>query len=58
MTAYSNQIRDYIDRYKKEVDPNPVVDPQELAAWAYRNGLHKPSQKTIIELIATYHLSV
>jgi hypothetical protein len=52
MTAYSNQIRDYIDRYKKEVDPNPVVDPQELAAWAYRNGLHKPSQKTIIELIA------
>jgi len=52
MTAYSNQVRNYIDRYKKEVNPSSIIDPQELAAWAYQNGLHKPSQKTIIELIA------
>ena len=52
MTAYSNQIKKYIERYKTEVNPNPIINPQELAAWAYLNGLHKPSNKTIIELIA------
>ncbi len=52
MTAYSNQIKNYIDRYKKEINPSSIADPHELAAWAYRNGLHKPSTKTIIDLIA------
>jgi hypothetical protein len=52
MTAYSNQIKKYIDRYKNEINSGPAVDPHELAAWAYRNGLHKPSTKTIIDLIA------
>ncbi|WP_347989818.1 hypothetical protein [Methylomonas sp. AM2-LC] len=52
MTAYSNAVRDYIELYKKEVGDNPLIDPQELAAWAYHKGLHKPNTKTIIDLIA------
>lgn len=52
MSAYSNQIKSYIDRYKKEVNDSSIIDPKELASWAYQNGLHKPSTKTIIDLIA------
>ncbi|RFC33303.1 MAG: hypothetical protein DID92_2727744766 [Candidatus Nitrotoga sp. SPKER] len=52
MSAYSNAVKEYIDRYKREVDDNPLIDPHNLAAWAYQNGLHKPSTKTIIDLIA------
>ncbi|MBA3756022.1 MAG: hypothetical protein H0X02_07290 [Nitrosomonas sp.] len=52
MTAYSNAVKEYIDRYKKEVSSSAIIDPHELAAWAYRNGLHKPNPKTIIDLIA------
>lgn len=52
MTAYSNAVKDYIERYKKEVNGGAIIDPHDLAAWAYRNGLHKPNPKTIIDLIA------
>lgn len=52
MTAYSNAVKNYIERYKKEVNSGSIIDPHELAAWAYRNGLHKPNAKTIIDLIA------
>ncbi|CAG9932189.1 hypothetical protein [Candidatus Nitrotoga arctica] len=52
MSAYSNAVKEYIDRYKMEVDDSPLIDPHNLAAWAYQNGLHKPSTKTIIDLIA------
>lgn len=53
MSAYSNTIRDYIERYKKEHgEIDGLIDPQELAMWAYKNGLYKPNQKTIVEAIA------
>ncbi|TXI37617.1 MAG: hypothetical protein E6Q59_07650 [Nitrosomonas sp.] len=52
MTAYSNAVKDYIERYKREVSDSAIIDPHDLAAWAYRNGLHKPNPKTIIDLIA------
>ncbi len=52
MSAYSNQIRNYIERYKKEVSNDGLIDPHELAGWAYKNGLHKPNVKTIIDVIA------
>ena len=29
-----------------------MIDPHELAGWAYRNGLHKPNAKTVIDVIA------
>ncbi|MEO1828856.1 MAG: hypothetical protein ABGX82_08555 [Pseudomonas sp.] len=52
MTAYSNQIKQYLDRYKKEVGDTGLVDAHDIAEWAYRNGLHKPNTKTIIDAIA------
>jgi len=52
MTAYSNAVKDYIERYKREVSDSAIIDPHDLAAWAYRNGLHKPNPRTIIDLIA------
>ena len=52
MSAYSNSIKDYIERYKAEVGNDGLVDPHDLAAWAYKNGLHKPNLKTVINAIA------
>lgn len=52
MTAYSNQIKEYISRFKDEVRSDGLIDPQELAAWAYNKGLHKPNLSTVIDLIA------
>lgn len=52
MTAYSNAVKDYIERYKREVSDSAIIDPHDLAAWAYKNGLHKPNPRTIIDLIA------
>lgn len=52
MTGYSNAVKSYINRYKKEVRDDGLIDAHELASWAYRNGLHKPNVKTIIDNIA------
>lgn len=52
MSAYSNAVKDYIDRYRSEIKNDGLVDPHELAEWAYRNGLHKPNIRTIIDAIA------
>ncbi len=52
MSSYSNSVKDYIERYKSEVGDDGLLDPHELAGWAYKNGLHKPSVKTIIDMIA------
>ena len=52
MTAYSNEIKSYIERYRREVNSSALIDPHELAAWAYNNGLHKPNPATVIDLIA------
>lgn len=52
MSAYSDQIKRYIERYMSEVNGDGLIDPHELAGWAYSNGLHKPNAKTIIDVIA------
>lgn len=52
MSSYSNQIREYTDRFKREIRDDGLIDPIELATWAYKNGLHKPNPKTIIDSIA------
>jgi hypothetical protein len=52
MSAYSDQVKKYIERYKREVRSDGLIDPHELAGWAYKNGLHKPNAKTIIDVIA------
>jgi hypothetical protein len=52
MTAYSNQIKAYIERYRKEVGDTGFLDPHALAEWAYKHGLHKPNVQTIIDAIA------
>lgn len=52
MSAYSNQVKHYIDRYRDEVRDDGLLDPHDVAGWAYRNGLHKPNVSTIISLIA------
>ena len=52
MSAYSNAVKDYIERYKREVRDDGLIDTHELAGWAFRNGLHKPNVKTIIDVTA------
>lgn len=52
MSAYSNQVKDYIERYKAENCVEGPLDLHEIAAWAWRNGLHKPNAKTVIDAIA------
>lgn len=50
--TYATQIKDYIERYKREVGSDGLLDTHDLAGWAFRNGLHKPNAKTIIDAIA------
>lgn len=53
MSAYSDQVREYMQRYLDEVGPDTgLIDPHELAAWAYQRGLMKPNLGTIIDAIA------
>ena len=52
MSAYSNAVKDYIEKYRAEVRDDGLIDPKELAAWAYGRGLHKPNIRTIIDAIA------
>lgn len=52
MSSYTNAIKEYIKRYKCEVGDDGLIDPHELAEWAYRHGLHKPNVKTIVNAIA------
>ena len=53
MSGYSNAVKSYVERYKREVNSDGLVDPHDVAEWAYRNGLHKPSVKTVIDAIAS-----
>jgi hypothetical protein len=52
MTAYANEVKAYLERYQAEVGDDALIDPQAVAAWAYHHGLHKPSLKTVIDVIA------
>lgn len=52
MPAYSTAIKDYVTRYRREVGDDGLIDPHAVAGWAYKNGLHKPNVKTIIDIIA------
>ena len=52
MSAYANEVKAYLERYQKEVDGSGLLDPHAVAEWAYRNGLHKPSIRTVIDAIA------
>jgi hypothetical protein len=52
MSAYSTSVKDYVARYQREVGGEGLIDPHEVAGWAFKNGLHKPSVKTIIDIIA------
>ncbi|HZW11892.1 MAG TPA: hypothetical protein VFF81_01705 [Noviherbaspirillum sp.] len=52
MSAYAHQVKAYLERYQTEMGGDGLIDPHEVAAWAYRNGLHKPNLKTVIDAIA------
>ena len=52
MSAYANQVKAYIERYCAENGDDGLLDPHEVAAWAYQNGLHKPSVRTVVDAIA------
>ena len=52
MSSYSNTVREYVERYKRENSVTGTIDPHEIAAWAYREGLMKPNPKTIVDVIA------
>jgi len=53
MSGYSNAVKDYVERYKREVGSDGLIDPHAIAEWAYRRGLHKPNLTTVIDAIAT-----
>jgi hypothetical protein len=53
MSAYANQVKTYVERYQKEVGGDGLIDAHQVAEWAYRNGLHKPNIKTVIDAIAS-----
>lgn len=52
MTAYSNAVKEYVARYRELNPGSGLVDPHQIAAWAYENGLHKPNLAKVIDLIA------
>ncbi len=52
MSSYTNTVREYVERYKKERNAIGTVDPHEIAAWAYSEGLMKANPKTILDAIA------
>jgi hypothetical protein len=52
MSAYANQIKSYIERYRDETGSDGLLDPHEVASWAYQHGLHKPSVRTVVDAIA------
>lgn len=53
MSSYSNQVRSFVERYQSEVRSDGLIDPHEVAAWAYKNGLIKPNFRTVVDAIAT-----
>jgi len=53
MSAYGNQVKSYIERYRAEVGGNGLLDPHDVALWAYQRGLHKPSLRTVVDAIAS-----
>ena len=53
MSAYSNSIKEYFERFRTEVGiGDGLIDPHEVAEWAYRNGCHKRNVNTVIDQIA------
>lgn len=52
MSAYHNQVKEYVSRFEKEKGKEGLLDPHEIAQWAYSNGLHKPNIRTVIDAIA------
>lgn len=53
MSGYSNAVKEYVERYKTEVGFDGLLDLHAVAEWAFRNGLHKPNVKTVIDAIAS-----
>lgn len=52
MSAYVNQVKNYIERYQAEVGGDGLINPHAVAEWAYQRGLHKPSIRTVVDAIA------
>lgn len=53
MSAYTDQVRSYIELYQSEEGSDALLDPHAIAEWALKRGLHKPNARTIIEAIAS-----
>lgn len=45
MSAYSNAVKEYIDRYKKEVDDSPLIDPHNLCGLGLSKRLAQTKHK-------------
>lgn len=52
MTAYTNQMKAYIEQYQAETGGDGMLDAHAVAEWAYSRGLHKPSMQTVVDAIA------
>lgn len=52
MSAYTNQVKAYLEKYQTEVGGDGLLDPHAAAEWAYKRGLHKPSLRTVVAAIA------
>ncbi len=52
MSAYSDQVKNYVERYRAEYGDEALLDPHAIAEWAFGRGLHKPNPRAIIDIIA------
>ena len=52
MSAYSDQVKSYVERYQAEQGNDALLDPHAIAEWAFKRGLHRPNARTIIDVIA------
>lgn len=51
--SYSDEVKKYVAMYLEEFGGDSgLVDPHDIAGWAYTRGLMKPNPKTIVDVLA------
>ncbi|KAF1728120.1 hypothetical protein CSC76_07225 [Pseudoxanthomonas mexicana] len=50
--SYTTAVKEYVERYKAETGIEGPLDTHAVAEWAWRNGLHTPNARTVIDAIA------
>jgi hypothetical protein len=53
MSAYSNSIKEIVERYRVDTGTTGPVDPHAIAEYAYARGLMKPNPTAVIDVMAS-----